>query len=72
MRRPVMCYSYNKDFGRSTRKEADRQPEVKQETPVETPEKPVKAQDFKFWAFPSWRRTPSPRTPSAERSEERV
>ncbi len=64
-----MCYSYdNKDFGRSTRKEADRQPEAKQETP----EKPVKARDFTFWAFPDWLRTPAPRSPSAERSEERV
>jgi hypothetical protein len=72
MRRPVMCYSSSKDFGYGVRKEADRQPEAKQETPVETPEKPVKAQDFTFWAFPNWRRTPAPRTPSGERSKERV
>lgn len=67
-----MCYSSSKDFGWGIRKEADRQPEAKQETPVETPEKPVKAQDYTFWAFPSWRRTPAPRTPSAEESKTRV
>lgn len=67
-----MCYGYSKDFGRSYKKEADRQPEAKHDTPVETPEPRVKAQDFTFWAFPSWRRTPTPRTPSAERSKETV
>ncbi|WP_426765131.1 hypothetical protein ACP3TD_02080 [Pseudarthrobacter sp. 1G09] len=67
-----MCYGYNKDFGRSDRKETSRKPEAKQETPVGTPEPRVKAQDYTFWAFPSWRRSPTPHTPSAERSEERV
>jgi hypothetical protein len=67
-----MCYSSSKDFGWGSRKEADRQPEAKQETPVATPEKPVKAQDFTFWVFPNWRRTPAPRTPSAEESKTRV
>jgi hypothetical protein len=63
-----MCYSSSKDFGWGIRKEADSQSEAKQETP----EKPVKAQDFRFWAFPNWRKTPAPGTPSAERSKERV
>lgn len=75
-----MCYSSSKDFGWGIRKEAGRKPETKQETPVETPvvtpvetpEPRVKAQDFTFWAFPKWRRMPSPRTPSGERSKERV
>ena len=67
-----MCYGYSKDFGREYKKEADRRPEAEQETPVETPEPRVKAQDYTFWAFPSWRRTPKPRTPSAERSKETV
>ena len=75
-----MCYGYSKDFGRGYKKEADRRPEAEQEapvgtpveTPVETPEPRVKAQDYTFWAFPNWRRTTSPRTPSGERSKERV
>jgi hypothetical protein len=70
-----MCYSSSKDFGWGAKKETRRQPEAKQdtpETPVETPEPRVKAQDYTFWAFPNWRRTPRPSTPSAERSEERV
>jgi hypothetical protein len=72
MRRLVMCYSSSKDFGWGIKKEADRQPEAKQETPAETPEKRVRAQDNTFWAFPNWRRTPAPRTPAAERSKEKV
>ena len=67
-----MCYSSSKDFGWGTRKEADRKPEAKQETPVETPVKPVKAQDFTFWAFPNWRKMPAPGTPSSERSKEKA
>jgi hypothetical protein len=67
-----MCYSSSKDFGWGIRKETEHRPEARQETPVETPEKPVKAQDFTFWAFPRRRRTPAPQTPSAERSKERV
>ena len=70
-----MCYSSSKDFGWGTRKETGRKPETREtpaETPVESPEPTVKAQDYTFWAFPNWRRTPSPRTPTAERSKERV
>ncbi|MEE9097704.1 hypothetical protein [Pseudarthrobacter phenanthrenivorans] len=67
-----MCYASNKDFGWGARKETKRQPEAEPATPEKTPEEPVKAQDFTFWAFPKWRRTPAPRTPSAERSKERV
>ncbi len=67
-----MCYSSSKDFGWGVRKEADPKREAQQETPVETPEEPVKGQDFSFWVFPNWRKTPAPRTPSAERSRERV
>lgn len=67
-----MCYSSSKDFGWGARKETHRRPEAKHETPVETPEKPVKAQDFTFWAFPAWRKAPEPGTTSAERSKERV
>ncbi len=67
-----MCYSSSKDFGWGIRKEAESKPEAKHEAPVETPEKPVKAQDFTFWAFPGWRKTRTPGTPSAERSKERV
>ena len=44
----------------------------KARTPAETPEKPVKAQDFTFWAFPGWRKTRTPGAPSAERSKEKV
>ncbi|WP_045731937.1 hypothetical protein [Pseudarthrobacter chlorophenolicus] len=67
-----MCYGYTKDFGRSDKKETSRKPEATQEAPAGTPEPRVKAQDYTFWAFPGWRRSPTPRTPSAERSEERV
>ncbi|MFE8885817.1 hypothetical protein ACFYLX_08210 [Pseudarthrobacter enclensis] len=71
-----MCYGYSKDFGRSYKKETDRRPEARQETPVESPEPQVKpqakAQDYTFWAFPAWRRTPKPHTPAAERSKESV
>ena len=67
-----MCYSSSKDFGWGIRKEADSKPEAKHEAPAETPEKPVKAQDFTFWAFPDWRKTRTPGTRSAERSKERV
>jgi hypothetical protein len=72
MRRSVMCYASNKDFGWGARKETKRRPEAETEAPAETPEEPVKAPDFTFWAFPNWRRMPAPRTPSAERSKERV
>ncbi|MDQ0261366.1 hypothetical protein J2W20_003282 [Sinomonas atrocyanea] len=65
-----MCYASNKDFGWDARKETGRRPEA--ETPAETPEKPVKARDFTFFAFPKWRRTPAPRTHSAEGAKERV
>ncbi len=65
-----MCYSSSKDFGWGARKETGRQPEERPET-HETP-KPAKAPEFTFWAFPTWRRTPAPGTPSAERSKERV
>lgn len=64
-----MCYASSKDFGWGARNEATRRPEAEPSTPAE---KPVKAQDFTFWAFPKWRRTPAARTPSAERSKERV
>jgi len=69
-----MCYASNKDFGWGARKETTRRPEAetKPETPAETPKEPVKAADFTFWAFPHWRRSPAPRTPSAERNKERV
>ncbi|CAN7521452.1 hypothetical protein [Pseudarthrobacter oxydans] len=67
-----MCYSSSKDFGWGIRKESDSKPEAKHEAPAETPEKPVKAQDFTFWAFPNWRKTRTPGTRSAERSKERV
>jgi hypothetical protein len=71
-----MCYGYSKDFGRSYRKETDRRPEARQETPLESPEPRVKpqakAQDYTFWAFPAWRRSPKPHTPAAERSKESV
>lgn len=67
-----MCYSSSKDFGWGIRKESDRKPEAKHEAPAETREKPVKAQDFTFWAFPDWRKTRTPGTRSAERSKERV
>ncbi|ADX71486.1 hypothetical protein D7Z96_11055 [Pseudarthrobacter phenanthrenivorans] len=64
-----MCYSSSKDFGWG-RKEADHKPEAKQDTPVETPERAVKAPDFTFWSFP-WK-SPAAGSPSAERSKERV
>jgi hypothetical protein len=67
-----MCYASNKDFGWGARKETKRRPEADTQTPAETPEQPVKAQDFTFWAFPNWRRTPAPGAPSGERSRERV
>lgn len=67
-----MCYSSSKDFGWGIRKESDSKPEAKHEAPAETPEKPVRAQDFTFWAFPGWRKTRTPRTRPAERSKERV
>ncbi|RAX18625.1 hypothetical protein DC347_00690 [Pseudarthrobacter sp. AG30] len=65
-----MCYSSSKDFGWDARKETRRRPEERPET-HETP-KPAKAPEFTFWAFPKWRRSPVPGTPSAERSKERV
>ncbi|UKA71510.1 hypothetical protein [Arthrobacter sp. FW306-06-A] len=72
-----MCYASSKDFGWGAKKEATRRPEAEPETPAEPPEEPVKAQNFTFWAFPNWRRTTAPRTPSADgdktqRSRERV
>ena len=67
-----MCYASSKDFGWDARKETRRRPEAEPETPAETPKKPVKAQDFTFLAFPKWRRTSAPRTPSPEGTKERV
>lgn len=65
-----MCYASSQDFGWRARKETGRRPEA--DTPTETPEKPVKAQDFTFLAFPKWHRTPPTRTHSAEGTKERV
>jgi hypothetical protein len=72
MRRSVMCYSSSKDFGWGIRKEADRKPEARQETPPDRPEPHVTAQDFKFWAFPIRRKTPETREPVVDRTRERV
>lgn len=67
-----MCYASSNDFGWGARKQTGRRPEAKPETPAETPKRPAKTQDFTFLAFPKWRRTPAPRTPSAEGTKERV
>jgi hypothetical protein len=72
MRRSVMSYSSSKDFGWGIRKEADRKPEARQETPPDRPEPHVTAQDFKFWAFPIRRKTPATQEPVVDRTRERV
>jgi len=64
-----MCYASSKDFGWGARKETKRRPEAEPETRPEATEKPDKAQEFTFWAFPNWRRTPAPPVPSAEGSK---
>jgi hypothetical protein len=71
MRRSVMCYSSSQDFGWGMRKEADRKPEARKETPPDRPEPHVTAQDFKFWAFPIRRKTPAAQEP-VDRTRERV
>ena len=67
-----MCYSSSKDFGWGIRKEADREPEAKQENPRVDPEPHVTAQDSKFWAFPLRRKTPAVQEPTTDRAPERV
>jgi hypothetical protein len=49
-----MCYSSHKDFGRSTRKDAAREPEGRRETIPEEPQ--VKAEGSRLWAFLDRRR----------------
>ena len=71
MRRSVMCYSSSQDFGWGMRKEADRKPEARKETPPDRSEPHVTAQDFKFWAFPIRRKTPAAQEP-VDRTRERV
>ena len=67
-----MCYSSMEDFGWRAKKEADRKPEARQETPPDRPEPHVTAQDFKFWAFPIRRKTPAAQEPVVDRTRERV
>ncbi len=67
-----MCYSSMEDFGWRNKREADRKPEARQETPPDRPEPHYTAQDFTFWAFPRRRRTHEAQKPAAERRRERV
>ena len=67
-----MCYSSSKDFGWGYKKEADRKPEARQETPPDRTEPHYTAQDFKFWAFPLRRKTPAAQEPVADRTHEKV
>jgi hypothetical protein len=66
-----MCYGYNKDFGRDTRKDASRKPEERLQ-PEEMPEPRVEAKDFKFWAFPRRHREFSAPEPVVDRTREKV
>lgn len=61
-----MCYGYNKDFRRDTKKDASQEP-------MERPEPKVDAKDFMFWAFPRRHRefTNDPE-PVIDRTRERV
>jgi hypothetical protein len=66
-----MCYGYNKDFGRDTRKDASREPEERPQPEVQ-PEPRVEARDFKFWAFPRRRRVFDAPEPVVDRTREKV
>ena len=67
-----MCYSSSKDFGWGIRKDADREPEARKETPQDRPEPHVTAQDFRFWAFPHRLKTTTAQESVADRTHERV
>ncbi|XAS66348.1 hypothetical protein V3C33_12665 [Micrococcaceae bacterium Sec5.7] len=68
-----MCYPSNENFRRSFKKGSAREPEGRRETNTEErPELRVEAQDFKFWAFPRWRRERKDREPVADLTREKV
>ncbi|QHK21199.1 hypothetical protein GU243_17460 [Pseudarthrobacter psychrotolerans] len=67
-----MCYSSMEEYGWRNKREADRKPEARQETPPDRPEPHYTAQDFTFWAFPRRRKTHEAQEPAAESTRERV
>lgn len=68
-----MCYSSHKDFGRSTRKDAAREPEGRRETiPEELPEPQVKAEGSRLWAFLGRRREHKVEEPIFDLTREKV
>ena len=61
-----MCYSYNRDFQRDTRKDETKETEAR-------PEPRAKVPDFKFWAFPRRHREFTVEEPAtADRTREKV
>jgi len=60
-----MCYPYNRDFQRDTRKEESPKPEKQ-------PEPRVEMKDFKFWAFPRRERKFAGSEPVVDRTTEKV
>jgi hypothetical protein len=65
-----MCYSSHKDFGRSTRKDAAREPEGRRETIPEEPQ--VKAEGSRLWAFLDRRREHKVEDPFFDLTREKV
>jgi hypothetical protein len=67
-----MCYSSMEDYGWRNKREANRKPEARQETPPDHQEPHYTAQDFTFWAFPRRWKERGTQEPAAERTHEKV
>lgn len=68
-----MCYSSNKDFGRSYKKESDRTPEPRAEIrPEDRSELRTQRQGMLFWAFPRRRGGRPAQEPVVDRTSEKV
>jgi hypothetical protein len=60
-----MCYPYNREFQKDTKKAEARKPEQHTERRVES-------KDFKFWAFPRRERKFTGSEPVVDRTPEKV
>lgn len=68
-----MCYSSNKDFGRSYKKESGRTPEPRAEAKPEDRSEPrAERQGMLFWAFPRRRSERTAQEPVVDRTSEKV
>jgi hypothetical protein len=68
-----MCYSSNKDFGRSYKEESHRETQPRGEMkPEDRSEQQAQRQGMLFWPFPRRRRERPAKEPAAGRIDEKV